>query len=124
MVHESVEQEKRKLSIIIRNFPETSDDRKEIEDLIKVKLGIPNAQISNIERIGTKPSEPTQPNKPRMVRTSVKDISTKWEILRKVRLLANHTDPSVRSTYIGADLTREQRTKEYDLRTEIRRRRH
>jgi hypothetical protein len=119
MVQESVQQDKRKLNVIIRNFPESPEDTKSVEELVRDKLKV-NAQISGVERIGNKPA---QGDKPRMTRVTVKEISSKWEILRKAKLLASDMDPSIRSTYIGADLTREQRSREYELRTELKRRR-
>jgi hypothetical protein len=78
LVQECVQQDRRKLNVIIRNLPESAEDTNAVEELVRDKLKV-NAQITGVERIGNKPA---QGDRHRMTRVNVKLISSKWEILR------------------------------------------
>jgi len=122
IVSEEKERDKRKMNLIIHNYPEPTssepqvrkkEDIENISTLLNKFINVP-ATITNAIRLG-KPKEG-----PRLTKITVSTIEEKSSILHNRRNLRNKSHPShVQKVFITPDLTPSQQKKNKQLRTEL-----
>ena len=119
-VREAIEQDKRKLNVVITNLPCTTEldpptvdkVRKEVSTLTE-KLSVKKSHIDCIEQIET--------DRGTLVKVKFKDMKSKKTLLANAKKLKNEED--YRDVYIRPDLTYDQRQKDNELRRTLRERR-
>ena len=123
-IQESLDQERRRLNLIIKNIPEQENELEFVNGMLRDE-DISDGRILSAERIG-----PVKENELRRgesmycrpVRITCPDTMTKWKILKKSKSLRN-SKKGYNQIFIDLDLTKSQRIKEKELRDELRRRR-
>ena len=91
-------------------------DRELVKDLFR-EIGVHDFHPEGIHRIG-----PIQSAKPRLLRFKCSDQEERSECLRKSKLLRN--SPKFAGVYVNPDYTKAQRTKNIELRKELKARRN
>jgi hypothetical protein len=103
----------------LRSSP-AGTDTATVTDLLRTELNI-NASVTHCSRLGKPADDATRPR--RLLVTVSSDVDSTAAI-RSAKKLRSSTDAYVRdNVYINADLTPEQRTQDYNLRCELKRRR-
>lgn len=124
-VEEKLDRERRRLNLLIRNIPEnTANVSKFIEDMFEDEE-LHNVSITSVERLGrirNARGNGTGDNAyVRPVKISCQDMKSKWEILalnKKLRV----SNKGYQNIFIDPDLTAQQRSKDKELRQELKRR--
>lgn len=122
--HESEERWRRRDFLIVSGMPEHSsgsvDERNEKDRALAVELahelGIADFEPDQVDRIGRVTGA-----KPRLLRIKCQNMSVKLSLLRHSKKLREST--RFRNVYINPDLTKQQRVKGAELRSELKRRR-
>lgn len=116
-VKESLDQEKRRLNVIIRNINEDNADiHTFVDEIFTNVMNLNNISIQNIERIGEKKEDYVRP-----VKVTVKTFSMKKMILAGSKKLA--TNENFKDIYIAPDRTKKQQLQMKKLRDELKDRR-
>ncbi len=111
----------KKSNVIISGIkPSLSSDAEQVTNLLRHELSI-NVTINNCSRLGKTIASNTSPRPLLVTLSSEHDART---VLLAAKKLRESSDVYISShVYVNADRTREQRVEEYNLRTELRRRR-
>lgn len=121
---EKVEREKRELNLIVTNIPESGKEVREErmeEDMTRIKEVVqkicPDQKdtIKETMRIG----KFTVGSKPRLIKVTMKTMEAKKGILRNCRKINQGITDQKEKVYINNDLTPAQRTKNKELREEL-----
>lgn len=122
LMSEEKEKEKRKLNVIIHNFPESTledaqarkqDDIKNINSLLAKYVGV-SASISNAVRLGKKLESP------RLLKIAVSSKEEKTLILRnRLKLRNKENPPNILKVFITSDLTPLEQQKQKQLRSQL-----
>ena len=113
MKEEQKEKDKRQNNVILYNVPEKlegTNDKEVVENLILEELGVREAKVEEITRLGTG-------NEPRPILLKLNDAQTQRKVLNKAKLLRD-----ARNIYIAPDKTIKEREKYRDLQKELRER--
>ena len=97
------------------------DDREVTGKLIKDYLHLRNVEMEKVIRLGKRREDPEA--KPRPLMIQMFSVQDKWNVLKQARSLKHCTDATIRKAIIVPDLPREEREKEWKLRSELKRRR-
>ena len=123
---EQDEKAKRSKNLIIRGIvePESNEEGKDKETAMEIftQIGVPDAKIENIQRIGKKnPSS----ERPRVIRVVLDSEEAKWKIVGRATKIRGITSPTFDSKkiYIVPDLTKLERQREAELHKELKARR-
>ena len=134
------EREKRALNVVINGLPEVEhirDDEKkakesmglmecsddqEIITVFAEKVGLEPEMIESCTRI---PEKRKDDGTPRFLLVKMKSMAVKRQLLDKAKTYRESKDAphGFKNVYVNNDLTRQERTRQYNLRVELRRRR-
>ena len=120
MKEEQKEKEKRQNNVILYNGPEKlegTNNKEVVENLILEELGVREAKVEEITRLGTG-------NEPRPILLKLNDAQTQWKVLSKAKLLRNARSEMHRNIYLASDKTIKEREKYRELQKELRKERN
>ncbi|KAK3886243.1 hypothetical protein Pcinc_009597 [Petrolisthes cinctipes] len=126
-LEEEREREKKRNNIIMFNVPEsrkteiseiTYEDRERCEEIFQGKLGVKDAKIQRIFRIGR-----ITTGKVRPVIMEMNEVGIKWELVKRSKKLKNNDDQVTQKIIIAPDLTKREREENDRLREELRHKR-
>ncbi|KAK3879156.1 hypothetical protein Pcinc_016250 [Petrolisthes cinctipes] len=126
-LEEEREREKKRNNIIMFNVPEsrkteiseiTYEDRERCEEIFQGKLGVKDAKIQRIFRIGR-----ITTGKVRPVIMEMNEVGIKWELVKRSKKLKNNDDQVTQIIIIAPDLTKREREENDRLREELRHKR-
>ena len=123
MKEEQKEKEKRQnnvilYNVILYNVPEKLEgpnDKEVVENLILEELGVKEAKVDEITRLGTC-------NEPRPILLKLNDAQTLRKVLSKAYLLRNARNEMHRNIYLAPDKSIKEREKYRELQKELRER--
>ena len=121
---EMVEREKRKLSIVIVNIPESEGetvevrnkkDKDKVVELLKKVTDLKEEDIQNPLRLGSRPLG----TKPRMLKVRVRSEEAKRKIMANARKLNENVVDAKKRVYVNHDRTPKEREDFKKLRSEL-----
>lgn len=121
---EMMEREKRKLSIVIVNIPESEGetvdarnkkDKEKVVELVKKVTGLEDVEILSPLRLGARPLG----SKPRLLRVSVTSDEVKKKIMTNARKLNENVNDPKKRVYFNHDRTPKEREDFRQLRSEL-----
>lgn len=128
---EKNEKEKRKNNIILVNVPENSkkeaaeaakEDIETVKTLLRKITNVEDDDIVSTMRINNKSyTKENRDKKPRVLKIVLKDESKKRELFKNARKINDDETNPQKRIYLNNDLTPEERNKERELRTELKR---
>ncbi|KAK3892244.1 hypothetical protein Pcinc_003865 [Petrolisthes cinctipes] len=96
----------------------TYEDRERCEEIFQGKLGVKDAKIQRIFRIGR-----ITTGKVRPVIMEMNEVGIKWELVKRSKKLKNDDDKVTQKIIIAPDLTKREREENDRLREELRHKR-
>ncbi|KAK4327621.1 hypothetical protein Pmani_001925 [Petrolisthes manimaculis] len=126
-IEEMQNRESRKKNLIVFNVQESkkkegeerqSEDKEVCEHIFQEVLGVRDAMIENVHRMGRFDN-----NKDRPMIVTMNEVGVKWAIVKKCRDLQEVENPDIKKVIIGVDQTRKEREESAILREELKKKR-
>jgi len=132
---EEEEKKERECNVIVRGL-QSGDrgDRLVMEEIIRDELQIPGVHMEEVVRLGRRTTDQGTVGEtaaasngaaasPKLLLVKLATPRQKWAIIGKAKMLKNSQNASFNRVMIFPDLSRQEREKDYQLRSELRRRR-
>lgn len=97
------------------------DDRKLCAEVIKQCIGNNDYKLEKVVRLG-KREQGSDQNKMRPVMITLESANRKWNVIKNAKNMKNAED-KLKGIVISLDLTKEEREREFELRSELRKKR-